>query len=135
MSSSNTNASWYGLLPPHQVKQVLSPPSPLALNIFLQHQGLFQWVVPSHQVNKVLKLQLQHQSYSEYAGLISFRIDWFDLLAVQGTLKGLLQHHSLKASIIWSSALFMIQFSYPYTTAGKTITLTIRTFVGKVECP
>ena len=67
---------------------------------------------------------------SEYSRLISFRIDWFDLLAVQGTLKSLLQHHSSKASILWYSAFFMIQFSHPSMTTGKTIALTIRTFVG-----
>ena len=69
---------------------------------------------------------------SDYSGLISFRIDWFDLLAVQGTLKSLLQHHSLKASILWCSAFFMVQLSYLSMTSGKTIVLTIQTFVGKV---
>ena len=64
--------------------------------------------------------------------MISFRMDWLDLLAVQGTLKSLLQHHSSKASILWLSALFMGQFSHPYMTTGKTIALTRRTFVGKV---
>jgi len=69
---------------------------------------------------------------SEYSGLISFRNDWLDLLAVQGTLKGLLQHHSSKATILLHSASFMIQLSHPYMTTGKTITLTRWTFVGKV---
>ena len=69
---------------------------------------------------------------SEYSGLISLRIDWFDLLAVQGTLKSLLQHHSSKASILWRSAFFMVQLSHPYMTSGKTIALIIWTFVGKV---
>ena len=69
---------------------------------------------------------------NEYSGLISFRIDWLDLLAVQGTLKSLLQHHSSKASILWHSAFFMVQLSHPYKTIGKTIALTIHTFVGKV---
>ena len=69
---------------------------------------------------------------NEYSGLISFRIDWLDLFAVQGTLKSLLQHHSLKASILWCSAFFMVQFSHPYMTTGKTIALTRWTFVGKV---
>ena len=68
----------------------------------------------------------------EYSGLISFRIDWFDLLAVQGTLKGLLQHHNSKASILWHSAFFMVQLSHPYMTTGKIIALTRQTFVGKV---
>ena len=69
---------------------------------------------------------------NEYSGLISFRMDWLDLFAVQGTLKCLLQHDSLKALILWHSAFFMIQFSDSYTTAGKTIALTIQTFVGKM---
>ena len=69
---------------------------------------------------------------NEYSGLISFRMDWLDLLAVQGTLKSLLQHHSSKASILWCSAFFTVQLSNPYMTTGKTIALTRRTFVGKV---
>ena len=69
---------------------------------------------------------------NEYSGLISFRMDWLDLLAVQGTLKSLLQHHNSKASILWHSAFLIIPFSHPYMTAGKTIALTRRTFVGKV---
>ena len=69
---------------------------------------------------------------NEYSGLISFRRDWLDLLAVQGTLKRLLQHHSSKASILWHLAFFMVQLSHPYMTTGKTIALTRRTFVGKV---
>ena len=69
---------------------------------------------------------------NEYSGLISFTIDWFDLLAVQGTLKSLLQHHSLKASILWCSAFFMVQLSHPYMTTGKIIALTRQTFVSKM---
>ena len=69
---------------------------------------------------------------SEYSGLISFRTDWLDLLAVQGTLKSLLQHHSSRASILQRSAFFIVQMSHPYMTTGKTIALTRRTFVGKV---
>ena len=69
---------------------------------------------------------------NEYSGLISFRMDWLDLLAVQGTLKSLLQHHSSKASILQCSAFFMVQLSHPYMTTGKTIALTIWTFVSKV---
>ena len=69
---------------------------------------------------------------NEYSGLISFRIDWFDLLAVQGTLKSLLQHYSSKASILWRSTFFMVQLSHPYMTTGKTTGLTIPTFAGKV---
>ena len=69
---------------------------------------------------------------NEHSGLISFLMDWLDLLAVQGTLKSLLQHHSSKASILWRSAFFTVQLSHPYMTTGKTIALTRRTFVGKV---
>ena len=70
--------------------------------------------------------------FSEYSGLISFRIDWFGLLAVQGTLRSVFQHHSSKISILWHSAFFMVQLSHPYMTTGRSITLTIQTFVGKV---
>ena len=70
--------------------------------------------------------------FNEHPGLISFRMDWMDLLAVQGTLKSLLQHHSSKASILRCSAFFTVQLSHPYVTTGKTIALTRRTLVGKV---
>ena len=69
---------------------------------------------------------------SDYSGFISFRIDWFDLLAVQGTLKSLLQHHSVKASILQCSAFFMVQLSHPYMSTGKTVALTLWAFAGKV---
>ena len=69
---------------------------------------------------------------NEYSGLISFRIDWFDLLAVQGTLKSLLQHHNSKASILWCSVFFIVQISHPYMTTGKTTALTIQIFVDKM---
>ena len=69
---------------------------------------------------------------NEYSGLISFRMDWLDLFAVQGTLKSLLQHHSSKASILHCSAVFIVQLSHPYMTTGKTIILTIWTFIGKM---
>ena len=78
-----------------------------------------------------MELQVSISPSNEYSGLISFRIDWFDL-AAQGTLKSLLQHHSSKASILRRSALFIVQLSHPYMTTGKTIALTRRTFVGKV---
>ena len=71
---------------------------------------------------------------NEYSGLISFRMDWLDLLTVQGTLKSLLQHHSSKASVLWCSAFFIVQLSYPYMTTGKSIALTRQTFVDKVMC-
>ena len=100
-----------------QPSRPLLSPSPPAFNLF-QHQGLFQWVGSSYQVAKVLELKLQHQSFQWYSALISFRIDWFDL-AVQGTLKSLLQHHISKASILHCSALFVVQLSYPYMTTGK----------------
>ena len=79
-----------------------------------------------------MELQLQHLSFQRILRLISFRIDWFDLLVVQGTLKSLLQYHSSKASILKRSAFFTVQFSHPYMTTGKTIALTKWTFVGKV---
>ena len=82
-----------------------------------------------------MEFQLQHQSFhpsNEHSGLISFRMDWLDLFAVQGTLKSLLQHYSSKASILWHSAFIMVQRSYPYMTTGKTIALTRWMFVSKV---
>ena len=81
---------------------------------------------------KYLSFSFSNSSSSDYSRLISFRNDWFDLFAVQGTLKSLLQHHSLKASTLWHSAFFMVQLSHPYMTTGKTIALTRRTFVDKV---
>ena len=81
-----------------------------------------------HQMTKILELQFQLSN--EYSGLISFRIDWFGLLAVHETLKSLLQHHSLEASILWRSTFLMVQFSHPYMTTRKTIALTIWPFVG-----
>ena len=86
-----------------------------------------------HQVAKVLELfTFSISPSSEYSGLISFRIDWFDILAVQGTLKGLFQHYGSKASLLQHSAFFILQLSHPYVTTGKTIALTIQTFVSKV---
>ena len=79
-----------------------------------------------------MEFQLQHQSFSEHSGLISFSMDWLDLLAVQGTLKNLLQHHSSKASILQCSAFFIVQLSHPYMSTGKTIALARWTSVGKV---
>ena len=115
----------------HPTISSLSSPSLPAFNLS-QHQGLFQWVGSSYQVAKVLKLQLQHQSLHEYSGLISFRIDWSDLLAVQGTLKSLLQHHSSKASILCRLVFSMVQLSHLCVATGKTIALTRWTLVGKV---
>ena len=70
--------------------------------------------------------------FNEYSGLISFKVDWFDLLAVRGTLRNLLQHHNSKASVLWCSAFFTVQLSQPYVTTGKTIALSVPTFVGRV---
>ena len=81
---------------------------------------------------KYWSLNFSNSPSNEYSGLISFRMDWFHLLAVQGTLLSLLQHHSSKASVLQHSAFFMVQLSHPYTTTGKTIALTRWTFVGKV---
>ena len=84
------------------------------------------------QVFTLEKLSVRISPSNEYSGLISFRMAWLDLLAVQGTLKSLIQHHSSKASILWCSAFFIVQLSYPYMTTGKTIALTRRIFVGKL---
>ena len=120
----------------HRVGDAIQPSYPLsspssAFNLS-QHQGLFQWVHFSHQVAKVLEFQLQYQSFPWIFKMISFRMDWLELLAVQGTLKSLLQHHSSKASILQCSAFFIVQLSHPYMTTGKTISLTRPDFVGKV---
>ena len=127
--STQTHVNWVG--DAIQPSYPLSYPSSPALNLS-QHQDLFQWVRSSHQVAKVLKFQLQHQSFQWTPGLISFRMDWLDLLAVQGILKSLLQHHSSKASILWCSAFFIVQLSHPYMTTGKTIALARQTLVDKV---
>ena len=107
-----------------QPSHPLSSPSPFAFNLF-QHQDLFQWVSASHQVAKVLELQLQHQSFQSGVRMatewISFRIDSFGLLAIQVTLKSLLQHRSLKPSILCCSAFFIVQLSHLYMTTGKTV--------------
>ena len=126
---TQTHVHWVGdaIQPSHPLSSS-SPPAPNPS----QHQGLFQWVNSWHEVAKVLEFQLQHQSFQRTPGLISFRMDWLDLLAVQGTLNSLLQHHSSKASILRHSVFFTVQLSHPYMTTGKTIALTRRTFVGKV---
>ena len=121
----------------HQVGDAFQSPHPLSspsLPTFnlSQHQGLFQGVSSFHQVAKVLEFHFSISPSNEYSGLISFRMGWLDLLAVQGTLKSLLQHHSSEASILRHSAFFIVQLSHPYMTTGKTTALTIQTFVGKV---
>ena len=92
------------------------------------------WVFPNESVLRIRWPKYWSFSFiispsDEYSGLISFRMDWLDLLVVQGTLKSLLQHHSSKASVLWSSAFFMVQLSHPYMTTGKAIALTRRTFI------
>ena len=121
----------------HQVSDAIQPSHPLlspsspAPNPS-QHQSLFQRVNSSHEVAKYWSFSFSTIPSKEIPGLISFRIDSLDLLAVQETLKSLLQHHSSKPSILRHSAFFKVQLSHPYMTTGKTITLTRRTFVGKV---
>ena len=118
---TQTHVYWVGdaIQPSHP----LSSPSPPALNLS-QQQGLFKWVSSSHQVAKILEFQLQHQSFQWTPGLISFRMNWLDLLVVQGTLKSLLQHFGSKASILQYSAFFIVQLAHQYMTPGKTIALT-----------
>ena len=123
---AQTHVLWVGdaIQPSHP----LSSPSPPAFSLS-QHQGLFQWVSSSHQVPKYWSFSFNISPSTEHSGLVSFRCD---LLAVQGTLKSLLQHHSSKASIPQHSAFFIGQLSHPYMTTGKTIALTRGIFVGKV---
>ena len=114
-----------------QPSRTLLPPSPLALSlssirVFSNGSALhIRWP-------KYWSFSYSISHSNEYSGLISFRIDWFDFLAVQRTLKGLLQHRNAKASILWRSAFFRVQLSHLYMTTGKTIALTRQTFVGKV---
>ena len=105
---------------------LLLPPVPPSIRVFSSESTLrMRWP-------KYWSFSFNISPSNEYSGLMSFRMDWLDLLTVQGTLKSLLQHHSSKASILWRSAFFTVQLSHPYMTKGKTITLTRRTFVGKV---
>ena len=123
----------------HWVSDDIQPSHPL-LSLpppvfnFSQHQGLFQWVSSLHKVANYcsFSFSISISPSNEYWGQISFRIDWFNLLAVQGTLKNLLQYHSSEASILLCSAFFMVQLSRPYMTTGKTIALPRWIFVGKV---
>ena len=121
----------------HRVSDAIQPshpllsPSPPTLNLS-QHQGHFKWASSSRQVAKVLEFHFSISPSNEYSGLNSFGVDWLDLLAVQGTLKSLLQNHSSKASILRCSAFLIVQLSHPYMTTGKTIALTRWTFVSKV---
>ena len=106
-------------------------PSPPAFNLS-QHQGLFQWVSSSYHVAKYWSFSFNISPSNEHSELISFRMDWLDLLAVQGTLKSLLQQNSSKASILRCSAFFIVQLAHLYMTTGKTIAWTRRTFVGQI---
>ena len=126
---TQTHVHWVGdaIQPSH----LLSSPSPPAFNLS-QHQGPFKWVSSLHQEAKYWSFSFNISPSNEYSGLISFRMDWLDLLAVQRTLESLLQHHSSKASILMRSSFFVVQISHPYPTTGKTIALTRWTFVGKV---
>ena len=105
---------------------LLLPPIPPSIRVFSNESTL------RIRCPKYWSFSFSISPSNEHPGLISFRLDWLDLLAVQGTLKSLLRHHSSKASILWHSAFFTIQLSYPYMTTGKTITLTRWTFVGKL---
>ena len=124
---TQTHVHWVG--DAIQPNNPLSSPSPSAFN-FSQHQLLFKWVSSSHQVAKEFSFSISPSN--EYSGRISFKMDWLDLLAVQGTLKILLRHHSSKASILWCSTFFIVQVSHPYMTIWKNIALTRWIFVGKV---
>ena len=105
---------------------LLLPPIPPSIRVFSNESTLhMRWP-------KYWSFSFSISPSNEYSGLISFRMDWFDLPAVQGTLKSLLQHHSSKASILWCSAVFTVLLSHPYMTTGENRTLTRRTFVGKV---
>ena len=104
---------------------LLLPPIPPRIKVF-SNESILLMRRPEYW-----EFQLQHQSFQWTPGLISFSMDWLDLLAVQGTLKSLLQHHRSKASILQHSAFFTVQLSHPYMTTGKTIALTRWTFVGK----
>ena len=105
---------------------LLLPPIPPSIRVFSNESTLhMRWP-------KYWSFSLSISPSKEHPGMVSFRMDWLDLLAVQGTLKSLLQHHSSKASILWRLAFFTVQLSHPYMTTGKTIALTRRTFVDKV---
>ena len=105
---------------------LLLPPIPPSIRVFSNESTLhMRWP-------RYWSFSFNTSPSNEYSGQISFRMDWLDLLAVQGTFKSLLQHHSSKASILWHSAFLIVQFSHSYMTTGKTIALTRRTFVGKV---
>ena len=111
---------------------ILCHPLPLPPSIFPNVRVLSNKSVLHIRWPKYWHFTFSISPSNEYSGLISFRMDWLEFLAVQGTLKSLLQHHSSKASILWHSAFFIVQLSHPYVTTEKTIALTRLTFVGKV---
>ena len=116
----------------HRVSDAILPhillsPSPPEPSVFPSIRVFFSESVLRIKWPKYWSFSFRISPYNEYSRLISFRIDWLDLLAVQGTLKSLLQHHSVKTSVLWRSAFFLIQLSRPYMTTGKTIALTRRT--------
>ena len=118
------------VMPPNHLilcRPLLLPPSAFPSSRFFSHESALCIRWPEYW-----SLSFSINPSKEHSGLISFRIDWFDLLAVQGPLKSFLQHHSSKASILWQSAFFMIQLSHPDMSTGKTIALTMWTFVSKV---
>ena len=127
--STQIHVPWVGdaIQPSHP----LSSPSPPALNLS-QHHSLSNESALCIRWPKYWSFSFNISPSNEHPGLISFRMDWLDLLAVQGTLKSLLQQHSSKASILQCSAFFIVQLSHPYMTTGKTIALIRQTFVGKV---
>ena len=120
----------------HQISDAIQPPPPLSPlflpSIFPSTRVFSNESVLSIRWPKDWSFSFSISFSKEYSGLISFRMDWLDLLTVQGTLKSLLQHHSSKASILWHSAFFIVQLSHPFMTTGKTIALSRQTFVGKV---
>ena len=126
---TQSHVHWVGdaIQPSHP----LPSPSPLALNLS-QHQGLFKWVSSHIRWPKYWSFSFNISPTNEHPGSISFKMDWLDFLAIQGTLKSLLQHHSSKALVLQHSVFFIVQLSHPYMTTGKTIALTSWTFVGKV---
>ena len=129
---TQTHVHWIiGAIQPIQPFHPLLSPSPPAFNLS-PNQGLFKWVSSLNQVARELSISFNISPSNEHSELISFRMDWLDILVVQRTLKSLLQHHSSKVWILQCSVFFMVQLSHPYMTTGKTIALTRWTFVGKV---
>ena len=129
--STQTHVHWVGdaIQPSHPL---LSPSPPTS--IFLSIRVFSNESVLHIRWPKYWSFSFNISPSNEHSGLISFGMDWLELLAVQGTFKSLLQHHSSKASILWYSAFFIVQLSHPYMTTGKTVALTRWTFVGKKSC-